>query len=100
MVALQNEATQEWSVVLPVQGQSSTAYALYLSQPIVTSLAGNVGSMAGGNPLTIVSNASAFNTASPTTGNQVTIGGVIPCPIVATSVTATSLTCIPGQVGS
>ena len=97
-VALQNGATQEWSVVQPVDGQASTAVALFLSQPIVTSLSNNVGSLYGGNPLTIQSNASGFSLINPATTNQVVIGGLIPCDVIASSVASTSITCIPQAV--
>ena len=97
-VALQNGATQEWSVVQPVDGQASTAVALFLSQPIVTSLSNNVGSLYGGNPLTIQTNASGFSLVDPATSNQVVIGGLIPCDVISSSVTSTSITCIPQAV--
>jgi len=95
----------------------------FISQTLITSLGSFIGSLSGGNPLYINTNATVssigpfgkhitlklycpphpslqgsglttgFNTTAPD-ANIVTIGG-LPCPIVNGSVTATSLACIP-----
>lgn len=95
----------EASIWVPAPG-SPTA-AMFLAAPFLTQLQSPAGSLMGGNPLTLYTNASTTPTApgaAPSlslqgfnpvnaSANVILLGG-IPCDV--TNVTANSITCLPG----
>ncbi|KAG1667228.1 hypothetical protein FOA52_009793 [Chlamydomonas sp. UWO 241] len=82
-------------------GDGSNAF---YSQPFLTAVTENVGSLSGGHVLTLSTNATSdgfttgFDVAHPEQ-NTVQIAGMLDCPIVALSVTNTSLQCTPPSIG-